>query len=239
MSLPGAIDRVMSHERVLLGVDFDGTLAPIVEHPDLAVPDPRALELLSRIAVQPAVRVAIVSGRGLADLKARLGDVPGAVFVGEHGNDVEGEQVEPSPALVEARALVDSLEARFPQATVEKKQHSVTFHTRSLGPDEAEAARHDIREWMSGREDIDLLEGKEVYELTTATGNKGGVIRELAGDSPIIYLGDDTTDETVFEVLGPGDVGIKVGDGATAADHRVEDIDGVVTILDQILLASR
>lgn len=229
----------MTHERVLLGVDFDGTLAPIVEHPDLAVPDPRALELLGRIAEHRAVRVAIVSGRGLADLKTRLGDVPGAVYVGEHGNDVEGEEIEPSPALIEARSLVDSLKARFPEATVEKKQHSVTFHTRSLGRADAEAARRDIREWMRGREDIDLLEGKEVYELTTATGNKGDAIKELAGDSPIIYVGDDITDETVFEVLGPGDVGIKVGDGPTAATHRVEDIDGVVTILDQILLASR
>lgn len=229
----------MAHERVLLGVDFDGTLAPIVEHPDLAVPDPRALALLGRIAERPAVQVAIVSGRGLSDLKKRLGDVPGAIFVGEHGNDVEGERIEPSPALIEARSLVESLKTRFPEATVEKKQHSVTFHTRSLGRAEAEAAHRDIREWMSGREDIELLEGKEVYELTTATGNKGDVIRELAGDSPIIYLGDDTTDETVFEVLAPDDVGIKVGDGPTAASHRVEDIDGVVTILDQILLASR
>lgn len=229
----------MAHERVLLGVDFDGTLAPIAEHPDLAVPDPRALELLRRIAEHPVVRVAIVSGRGLADLKTRLGDIPGAIFVGEHGNDVEGEQVEPGPTLVEARALVDSLKTRFPKATVEKKQHSVTFHTRSLAPGDAEVAGRDIREWMRGREDIDLLEGKEVYELTTATGNKGDAIKELAGDSPVIYLGDDTTDETVFEVLGPGDVGIKVGDGPTAAPHSVEDIDGVVTILDQILLASR
>lgn len=239
MSLAGAIDRLMAHERVLVGVDFDGTLAPIVEHPDLAVADPRALDLLSRIAEKPAVRVAIVSGRGLTDLKARLGDVPGATFVGEHGNDVEGEQIEPSPALIEARSLVEGISARFPEATVEEKQHSVTFHTRSLEAADAESARRQIREWVTGRQGIDLIEGKEVYELTTAVGTKGDAIKELAGDSPIIYLGDDTTDETVFEVLGPEDVGIKVGDGPTAATYRVEDIDGVVTILDQILLASR
>jgi trehalose-6-phosphatase len=72
----------------------------------------------------------------------------------------------------------------------------------------------------------------------TAARTKGDAILELAGGRPALYIGDDTTDETVFAVLGPLDVGIKVGEGETEAPYRVEDVDGVVTILEKIALAS-
>lgn len=239
MTLPDAVDRLMANEGVLLGVDFDGTLAPIVDHPDDAEPDQEALRLVRQLAQGPGVEVAVVSGRSLTDLRARLGEIPGATLVGEHGNDIEGPVLEPSPVLTEAGEFVDVLQARFAGSVVEKKQHSVTFHTRHLDRDQASEAAGAIHRWMEGRDDIEVIAGKEVYELSTATRNKGDAIRELAGGRPVIYLGDDTTDETVFEALGPGDVGVKVGDGPTAAAYRVEDIAGVVTILERIALASR
>lgn len=229
----------MDNQEVLVGVDFDGTLAPIVDHPDHAQPDQDALRLVRQIAQIPGVEVAVVSGRSRADLRARLGEVSGATFVGEHGNDVVGAAPEPHPDLTQAGEFVDALQARFSGAAVEKKQRSVTFHTRNLDRERAREAARAIHRWMEGREEIALLEGKEVYELSTATRNKGDAIRELAGERPVIYLGDDTTDETVFEALGPGDVGVKVGDGPTAAAYRVKDIAGVVTILERIALASR
>lgn len=239
MSLTAAVDRLLAHDEVLVGVDFDGTLAPIVDHPDDARPDPEALALIRELAAKPGFDVAIVSGRSLDDLRARLGEIPGATFVGEHGNDVEGVAVEPSQELGAARELVDELHGRFPEAVVEKKQRSVTFHTRNLARGDAEEAGQAIRHWIADQGDIELLEGKEVFELTTATRSKGDAIKELAGRRPVIYLGDDTTDETVFELLGGDDVGVKVGDGPTSASHRVQDIAGVVTILSQIVLASR
>lgn len=229
----------MANEEVLVGVDFDGTLAPIVDHPDHAEPDQEALRLVRQIAQAPGVEVAVVSGRSLTDLRTRLGEVPGATFVGEHGNDIVGAVLEPSPELIEAGEFVDALQARFGGAVVEKKQRSVTFHTRNLDREKARAAAGEIHRWMEGREKMELLEGKEVYELSTASRNKGDAIRELAGERPVIYLGDDTTDEKVFEALGPGDVGVKVGHGPTAAAYRVKDIAGVVTILERMVLASR
>lgn len=239
MSLAEAIEDLVAHDEVLVGLDFDGTLAPIVEHPDLAEPDPEAIRLVREIARIPGFQVAIVSGRSLFDLRSRLGEIEGAIFVGEHGNDVEGVEVEPSQALVEAGELVDSLLERFPDAVVEKKRRSVTFHTRRLEREDGHEAAAVLRNWVAEKPDVKLLEGKEVFELTTATGDKGDAIRLLARGRPVIYIGDDTTDETVFETLGPDDLGVKVGEGPTAASHRVEDIAGVVTVLGQIALASR
>lgn len=237
--LTDAIDRLMSAGSMVLGVDFDGTLAPLVDHPDDAVPDERALDLLRSISTRPDVLVAIVSGRGLADLRARVGEVAGVTYVGEHGNDVDGSSVEPNPTLDEAVALIDRLAAIHPGATVERKRQSVTFHTRSLTPAAKGEIASTIRTWADSRDDIALIEGKEVFELTAATGNKGDAMLRLAGEDPMIYIGDDTTDETVFEVLRARDIGVKVGEGETLAPYRVKDVAGVVRILEQIALASR
>ncbi len=239
MSLAKAVQRLVSRDEVLVGVDFDGTLAPIVARPDLAVPDVEALDLLREIAGSRRFEVAVVSGRALADLRERVGEIPGATFIGEHGNDVDGISILPSRELVEAGDLVDTLKQRFPEGLVEKKQRSVTFHTRNLGSADRDDAGDTIRTWVEGRDGITLIEGKEVFELTTATTSKGDAMRALARGRPVIYIGDDTTDETVFEALGPEDLGVKVGEGPTAASHRVEDIAGVVRVLAQIALASR
>lgn len=236
--LTRAIARLLGAGPVVLGVDFDGTLAPLVDHPDDAVPDERAIGLLRSISARPDVDVAIVSGRGLADLRARVGEVAGAIYVGEHGNDIDGSVTTGHPVLDEAISLIESLSARHPDATVERKKQSVTFHTRSLPPEGKGAAAEAIRSWAAARGNIALIEGKEVFELTTASGTKGDAMIRLAGDRPMMYIGDDTTDETVFEILRPEDVGVKVGAGATAATYRIEDVAGVVRILEQIALAS-
>jgi trehalose 6-phosphate phosphatase len=228
----------MTSDDVLVGVDFDGTLAPHVDHPDDAVPDARAIELLSAISARPNVEVAVVSGRALDSLRARLGEVSGATLVGEHGNDL-GDSSPPDPLIDAAISLIEGIASEAGGATVERKPHSVTFHYRRLEDDEADGYLERIRAWASGHHRVTLLEGKSVVELSTATRNKGDAIMELAQGRPVIYIGDDATDETVFEILGPDDVGVKVGDGATVASHRVEDVDGVVAILEQIDLASR
>jgi trehalose 6-phosphate phosphatase len=236
LRLEDAIERLMSRDRVLVGIDFDGTLAPIVDHPDDAVPDHRAVEALTDLAKRHDVEVAVISGRALDDLRLRLGDIPGATFVGEHGNDMGSESSE-DPLITEAAEMIDELATSL-GATAERKQRSVTFHYRNMAEEDAERALVRIRGWAQDRDGVRVLEGKKVIELTSGTHNKGDAIRELAGSASVIYIGDDTTDETVFEVLGPDDIGVKVGDGPTAATHRVEDIDGVVAILRQIALAS-
>ncbi|MFP3882254.1 MAG: trehalose-phosphatase [Actinomycetota bacterium] len=238
LSLDADLSRVLDSGDFLLGLDFDGTLAPIVEHPDLAVPDPRAVDLIAELASRDAIEVAVISGRARSDLQARLGDVKGVVLVGEHGNDMGGATV-PNKVISEAETFIRQLAAEAGGATVEVKPNSVTFHYRHLEDEQAEPFLDRIREWARSREEIRLLEGKKVIELTTATSDKGDAIKELAGGRPIVYLGDDVTDETVFEVLGPEDVGIKVGEGPTGAPHRVEHVDEVVRILETIALASR
>lgn len=92
--LPAALDRALSvlaaRPQVLVAVDFDGVLAPIVADPDAARPLPEASAALSRLADSPGVRIALVSGRTLADLR-RLARPPApALLVGSHGAQFAG-----------------------------------------------------------------------------------------------------------------------------------------------------
>lgn len=238
MSLEQALQRLVDRGEFLLGLDFDGTLAPLAEHPDLAVPDARAVALVQELAAREDLEVAVVSGRARTDLSKRLGEIPGVVLVGEHGND-RGESTGPNSVISAAKDFIQQVAEAAGGATVEVKPNSVTFHYRHLDNGEARPFLDRIRQWADSHEMVRLLEGKKVVELTTGTGDKGQAIKELAGERPIVYIGDDVTDETVFEVLGRGDIGVKVGTGPTAASHRVEDVDGVVRILEIIALASR
>ena len=234
MSLAGSVADLVGRGNVLIGVDFDGVLAPLVEHPDLAVPDPRAVSHLRRLAVRDNIEVAVISGRSLADLRERLGEIPGAVLVGEHGNDT-GEEP-PIPETIQlARRFVETLRGNR-EITIEIKPRSVTFHTRNLTEDNAQESLDRIRAWAGQHSDVNLLEGKQVVELTVASRTKGDAIMELARNRDgIIYIGDDLTDETVFAVLGPQDIGVKVGPGPTAARFRVNDVDAVVELLEGIV----
>jgi trehalose 6-phosphate phosphatase len=238
LTLRHAIELLFQRRPVVVGVDFDGTLAPIVDHPDDVVPHQRALAHLRSIAGRPGITVAVVSGRGLEDLRQCLGEVPGATLIGEHGNDT-GEQVPPSPVLEETTRLVEALVADIPGASCELKQRSVAFHYRNVESGAETRALRRLRVWAEERPTLSLLEGKEVLEMSVASRSKGDAITDLAGsDAGIVYIGDDTTDESVFAVLTEGDVGIKVGPGETLAGYRVADVAEVVEVLGVIDLIS-
>jgi trehalose-phosphatase len=158
--------------------------------------------------------------------------------VGEHGNDV-GLPAEPSSILLSARALLGSLQRDHPLSIVESKPHSVTLNTRRLDRRSSDSARREIEEWAQAHPDLTLIEGKDVVELTVGSRTKGDVIAELSiFCDGTIFIGDDITDETVFVRLQPGDIGIKVGEGETAARFRVANTLGVLGVLEEIALAS-
>jgi trehalose-phosphatase len=232
LTLEQIIAETMALDSVVIGLDFDGTIAPIVEHPDLAVPDPMAVNWLQTLATMPGLGVVIVSGRAFDDLRRRLGEVPGVTLIGEHGNDY-GAREPRSAVLEEAIGVVTDLSDRTPGAIVEVKQSSVTFHTRNVSGPRAGEALALLRRWASERKELTILEGKEILELSVANRTKGDAIMEIGSDADaVVFIGDDKTDETVFEALGPGDVGVKVGEGDTAARYRIPGVSDVARLLE-------
>jgi len=228
----------------LVALDFDGVLAPLRDDPTAARPLPEATAALHRLAGH-GVPLAIVSGRALANLAERAGAPPGTRLVGGHGAErgyigADGAfEPEPFALSPDAAARLAALAADLGRlvagttAWVEHKPASVVLHTRTATADDA--ARVTPAAIDAGRAaGVDVLPGKDVVELSVLDVSKGTALRDLRaelGVARVLYVGDDVTDERAFAVLGPGDVGVKVGDGPTAAAHRVADPPAVAAAL--------
>ncbi|MDE2040246.1 MAG: trehalose-phosphatase [Elusimicrobia bacterium] len=217
-----------SGRRYFLGLDFDGTLAPLRRSPELACLPARNRRALRRLRRLPSVRVAVISGRALADLKRRVG-VPGLIYVGNHGLEIE----EPDgaswvhPQASRQAKLMRRLAGRLavelkglPGILIEDKTLTLTVHYRLLPRSRSPrpiAAR--IRALLRGLEDrVALRSGKKVWEIRPALRwNKGHALRRLLGPSAIaegwlpVFIGDDQTDEEGFASLGPHALTVRVG----------------------------
>jgi len=86
---------------------------------------------------------------------------------------------------------------------------------------------------------IVVTPGKAVLDLAVTDMSKGLALDRMRGDAAVFFAGDDVTDETVFARLRPGDVGVKVGEGDTAAAHRVADPAALADLLGELLTARR
>jgi len=213
--------RLKSANHVLLLCDFDGTLTPIVDRPELTVLPAETTKLLRKLAKNRRYTVGIVSGRALADLKGKV-SVDGIVYAGNHGLEIEGfgsdfldpvaEEMRPFFQML-SHALLATLRG-IKGVFVENKGLTLSVHYRSV--DDAEETR--VKDafakvtdplHVTGR--IRVTEGKKVYEIRPPVDwDKGKAIawliarcRETRGKSGAlpVYLGDDLTDEDGFKVI--------------------------------------
>ncbi|GMA87625.1 trehalose 6-phosphate phosphatase [Angustibacter aerolatus] len=226
------------HRPLLVALDFDGVLSPIVDVPEDARPLAGTTQILRDLADRDDVVLALVSGRARASLAAVSGLGEHALLVGSHGAEIDGEH----PGLDDGeRALlqqvVDGLEqvaTEHPGARVEHKPSAGVLHTRVVEAGHARAATSEALQAMSGLPGVHVMQGKDVVEVSVTEASKGAAVRTLREAhhaAAVLYAGDDRTDETVFTTLGPDDLGIKVGPGDTAARVRVADPAAVRLLL--------
>ena len=229
----------------LVMLDFDGTLAPIVEHPNQAALPAATKQHLAKLAASSGIELVILSGRAIADLHPRI-EIDGIEFSGNHGR----ERLKPGSPRFEAdpsvRAIVAQVcervsreAAGIPGAYVEDKGLTATLHYRQVAVEFHGKIRKIIRE--AGRsfgDAIEISEGKCVFDFFPSDDtNKGKAAMELLaereGEVLPIYCGDDTTDETVFRALPPESITVYVGNGETpsAARYRVDDTREVAEFL--------
>ncbi|MGY1694118.1 MULTISPECIES: trehalose-phosphatase [unclassified Geodermatophilus] len=232
--LAAALTELAARRPLLVATDYDGVLAPLVDDPSAAVPSPGVDEALARVAAAAGVTVALVSGRGVDDLRRVSGLAGPYRFVGSHGAEyggpLTGELAGRRDAVAERMA---PLVAAVPGARLEVKPASVAVHVRQVA-DRAAAAALLAEAGAAADPSLTQKPGKDVLELAVTDADKGSAVtrlREDLGAAAVVYLGDDVTDEDAFRRLGPADVGVKVGDGETAAGHRVTDPAAAVAVL--------
>ena len=240
--LTDALTGLARRRPLLVASDYDGVLARLRDDPSDAVPEPGVAEALARLAAVDGVTVALVSGRGVADLRTVSGLAGPYRWIGSHGAEYDGpltgELAAQRDALAERLA---PLVAAVPGARLEVKPASVAVHVRQVTDRVAAAA---LLEQADAAADPSLTKkpGKEVLELAVTDADKGSALLRLRDDlgaAATVYLGDDRTDEDAFRVLSPGDLTVKVGEGETVARYRVADPAAVVVLLDTLAGALR
>ena len=252
---PEISSRVSEAPRLLLMLDFDGTLSPIVSHPDLATLPAETRARLVELRSAPGVSLAIISGRSVADLRRRVA-VENIIYVGNHGREVQKPGASEPETDLRIQQRMEEVTGRLgrqlsevPGVVIENKGFTVALHYRqvpeSLRPRVQTRAREIARQMADL---IEVSEGKCVYDLFPSDGaNKGkaalALLEEHGGLPAVlpIYCGDDTTDETVFRALPAGSVTVYVGDvvAPSAAGYRLADPGEVASLLKRILLLRR
>ncbi len=231
----------------LVVLDFDGTLAPIVDHPDLAQPAPGALDALDAVAARAPI--AVISGRPIAEVRRRLVDLR-ATYAGGHGAELVLADGAPAPLIdpdrvapaldhaeVDVRAIVDAA----PGWLVERKQTSLAVHHRLADEDSVLELGPRVQALLERRCDeppgFQVLAGKAVIELRPVGADKGAALARIADTFPHhlpLVVGDDLTDEDAFEMAssrGGRSVLVASEDRDSAATDRVADPDAVVRLL--------
>ncbi len=244
--LRSAITQLARIPQLLVACDYDGTLAPIVEDPSAAAPLPEAVAALRSLAALPQTTVAVVSGRALRDLAA-MSRLPSEVhLVGSHGSEFDvGFVARLEPELTELRRrLLETLEdlaKGHPGVRLEPKPASIAVHTRTATPTVTESMVDAVSTGPAQWAGVHTKLGKEVIELAVLATHKGTAIEELrrqVSAGGVLFIGDDVTDEDAFRALSGKDIGIKVGNGESAAHYRVVDPLEAVRVL-ALLLETR
>ena len=245
-SLPAALAQVARVPTLLVALDFDGVLAPIVADPSTSRPLPGSAAAIRALAELPGTTVVLVSGRALGDLRAVAGFDAPVRLVGSHGGEFDDG---PLVLTDEQRAAKEALERAArgvvdgePGVRLEDKPAGVVVHVRGADPAVAERVLDAARAGPARLPGVAATEGKAVLEMAVVQVSKGlaiDTLREQLGADAVLFAGDDVTDETAFARLGPGDVGIKVGDGETAAAYRVATLEDVTGVLEELLAARR
>ena len=233
--------------RRALYLDYDGTLVPLAARPADATPGPSVLEIVAALARRKGTTVVIVSGRSAVDLERWFGGLPGVWLAAEHGallrgpGDAAWQPLRPGADVewkARVRPILEHFADRAPGSLVEEKEFALGWHFRQVEPEFGDWLANEVAatldQQLAGTE-LAVLRGSKVVEVRFAWANKGEVAARLRalGEAPDFELaiGDDRTDEDLFERL-PGEAWtIRVGPGATRARFRVPRPAAALAIL--------
>ena len=224
---------------LLVGLDVDGVLSPLVDHAADAILLDGMAGAVSALAELGSVHVAVVSGRSLDGLaQFRFG--PDIDVIGSHGMEIRGRPMDPLDGtealrLAELDALaVAGADAAGAGAWIERKPASVVLHVRQADAERGRAALDGLRRDAELVDGATAKSGSNVLELFARHADKGTTLMHLGrelGAVTTVFVGDDVTDEDAFAHLGDGDIAIKVGDADTIAPYRLHDPAAVLAWL--------
>jgi len=244
-------DRIISSfckaEKPLLFIDYDGTLVPIRELPELAVPEDKLVDLTSRLAT--VTDLVIISGRNRDFLDKWFSEVK-VTLVAEHGAFIRYAGGEWESSLGQDATwkegimpIMDRFTNRCKGSFVEEKRASLSWHYRNADEDLSALRAIELKgelEEMILNMPLQIIDGHKVVEVKMAGYNKGTAAMKLTVSGVndfILAIGDDKTDEELFAALPDSAVTIKVGKGPTKAAYNFTKQTSVTRFLERMIEA--
>ena len=229
---------IETEKKIVLFLDYDGTLREIEAEPSAATPSLAIETLLRRLEQQPNLDITIVSGRSETDLAAFFGSFSFRL-IAEHGASwrLPGKKAWERPDSNLKYAWKDKLlpilrvyEQATPGSMVEEKPSAIVWHYRKADEEFGVWKANRLTQELSAlaaNQPIKVRHGKKMVEVNAADINKGAAVARVLEQLPdygiAICAGDDLTDEGMFELTLPRLVTIKVGAGLTQARFRIAD----------------
>jgi len=246
------LKKELSNKYIMLFLDYDGTLTPIVSTPDKAFISQEVKGLLKKLSKSPACKLAIISGRSLNDIKSIV-EIEDIIYAGNHGLEIEGpkikfeSQLSPRLKSIIRHIYEDAVSklSKIKGVLIEDKGLTISVHYRLVD-------KQDIQEFLSifaeitdpyiVRDKIRINSGKKVYEIKPPViWDKGKVVLWLLARQQFlleknkilpVYIGDDVTDEDAFKVLKKKGLTIFVGEKAgSAAQYYLKTTEEVTEFL--------
>ena len=239
-----------SKKKKLIALDYDGTLVNLMANRMSPKPDRELIEILTQLSSDPNNQVAIVSGRSKEDLTYFFGEsfLEKILVSAEHGLWLrypghEWHSMVPTSEKPSWYGSVKEVLRRFtketPGSLIEEKNASIVWHYRQAEPELGIWQARELATHLTStlaNEPAEVLFGKYVIEIRPQGIHKGNLINylnqiEQDDHDLIIGLGDDVTDEALFEMVGEHGISIKVGEGPTKATHRLKNVKQVRAFL--------
>ena len=227
--------------RRLVLLDYDGTLVAFKARPEDAKPTPELIALLQRLADDPANHVVINSGRDHYTLEKWLGNLP-VSFAAEHGafykeHGVWHNNMKKMDWENGLLSILRLFVSKTPGARLEVKETALVWHYREsdawLGALRAQQLVNALISICS-RQKLQIMQGNKVVEIKSPDYNKGSEVKRLMVDMHydfILAIGDDTTDDDMFQALPRNAVAIKVGSISEIASYNLPSQQDVLPFL--------
>lgn len=248
----GLLVKVAREQGLLLCLDYDGTLAEIAPEPAAARPFPGVVEQLLHLRqARDRLRVAIVTGRRIYEVKAALRINSGLFFSGVHGLELDVAGGQPyfvqdalnyAPALDRVRQWLLRQVPESRGFIVEDKQYALGLHYRLAEANEAAALCGRFSQFVAwAAPQLKVLRLKMLVEAVPKAASKAHAITGLKALMPAgfvtAYLGDDATDEDGFSALSREDLGILVDSPrVSCAKYR---LDGPAEVVRELGLLAK
>jgi trehalose 6-phosphate synthase/phosphatase len=245
-TIKSILDSYRTSASRMIFLDYDGTLVPFAERPDLAVPDAELMILLSRLTEKQQNNIVIISGRNFEFLERFFSELP-LTLIAEHGAWIKprGKMWEAVISLETQwkkgiRPILESYCDRTPGSFIEEKEFSLAWHYRRSDIELASIRSMELKGnllHMIANHNLGIVEGNRVLEIKSLEVNKGkGASFLLSSESYdfILAIGDDFTDEDLFGAIPESGYTVKVGYGPSKARYLVDGIGTVRRLLRQL-----